>query len=93
MPSWATSQRDLPTTPACAVCSAFLAEPFGWCGGCREAYCFRCGRAYYCTPSCPGNGCLPGLCVRVVEGGRLSERWGVPEECPLGPQVVGRGDD
>ena len=33
------------------------------------AYCLPCGRLHFCTPACPANGCLAGLCVRLVEGG------------------------
>ena len=70
----------LPTSPRCARCDEALSEPFGWCAGCRAAYCFSCGRAHYCTPQCPANGCLAGLCVREVKDGVLAERWGLPPE-------------
>lgn len=71
-------EPTLPIDPVCADCGQTLAEPYGWCGGCRKAYCFSCGRGHYCTPNCPANGCLPGLCVREVRGGSLSKRWGLP---------------
>lgn len=93
MPSWTEPEHHLPSAPDCAVCGTSLGEPFGWCGGCREAYCVPCGRAHYCTPSCPDNGCLAGLCVREVAGGRLSERWGLPEDRAFGPPVNGRNGD
>jgi len=73
----------MPSAPACADCAACgvaLAEPFGWCGNCRAAYCFACGRRHFCKPSCPAGGCLAGLCVRVVANGRLSVRWGIPDD-------------
>ena len=57
-----------------------LEEPFGWCAGCRKAYCFGCGRKHFCKPSCPANGCQAGLCVRSYADGQLSERWGLPPE-------------
>lgn len=68
-----------PSSPVCAACAAPLAEPYGWCGGCRAAYCVPCGRAHFCTPQCPSKGCLAGLCVREVRDGKLSEIWGLPE--------------
>ncbi len=71
---------DPPLVPLCAECGATLEEPYGWCGGCRAAFCFPCGRKHFCTPTCPAEGCLAGLCVRAVEGGRLSERWGLPAD-------------
>lgn len=39
--------------------------------------CLRCAADHFCTPQCPGRGCLPGLCVRVVRDGRASEHYGV----------------
>jgi hypothetical protein len=70
----------LPDFPICADCGTPLADPYGWCAGCRAAYCLPCGRQHFCTPSCQANGCLAGLCVRLVEGGALSETWGLPDE-------------
>ncbi|MDP9366404.1 MAG: hypothetical protein M3Q10_19635 [Chloroflexota bacterium] len=80
LPKGSVRPLALPPAPSCADCGASLTEPYGWCAGCRKAYCFPCGRRHYCTPQCPANGCFAGLCVRVVEGRRLSERWGLPEE-------------
>jgi hypothetical protein len=77
---WRERRPAIPPSPRCADCDAALAEPFGWCGGCRKAYCFGCGRRHYCTPQCPANGCIAGLCVRVVSGGILSETWGLPDD-------------
>lgn len=71
---------ELPTSPSCTTCGAILTEPFGWCSGCRAAYCFPCGRRHFCTPQCPGNGCQAGLCVREVRDGTLSASWGLPPE-------------
>ena len=77
--TWLNPRARLPANPTCAGCGVALAEPFGWCSGCRAAYCFPCGRHHFCSPSCPANGCVAGLCVRVVQGGQLSETWGLPE--------------
>ena len=77
---WNDRRPALPASPQCADCDAALAEPYGWCSGCRKAYCFRCGREHYCTPNCHANGCLAGLCVRVVERGTLAATWGLPED-------------
>ena len=74
-----TGRDRLPESPLCADCGIALAEPFGWCAGCRAAYCLACGRRHFCTPSCPANGCHAGLCVRLVQGGVLSEAWGLPD--------------
>lgn len=63
---------------ACTACAAALDDRFGWCSNCQAAYCLSCGRRHYCTPSCQANGCYAGLCVRLVEGGVLSEQWGLP---------------
>ncbi|CAA9545743.1 MAG: hypothetical protein AVDCRST_MAG73-2392 [uncultured Thermomicrobiales bacterium] len=74
-------RRDaIPDTPRCARCDAALALRFGWCSGCRAAYCLPCGRSHFCRPGCPANGCLAGFCVRLVENGHLSETWGLPPE-------------
>ena len=77
---WAHRRPPLPDSPICADCGASLAEPYGWCSGCRKAYCYPCGRGHYCIPSCPANGCLAGLCVRAVAGGSLAETWGLPDD-------------
>jgi hypothetical protein len=78
--TWAHPGYQLPDFPICADCGTPLADPYGWCAGCRAAYCLPCGRQHFCTPSCQANGCLAGLCVRLVEGGTLSETWGLPDE-------------
>ena len=69
----------LSAKPVCADCGVELAEPFGYCTNCRAAYCLTCGREHFCLPSCPAAGCRAGLCVRLVSGGVLAERWGLPE--------------
>lgn len=71
---------DVPTTRPCAECGAELAEPYGWCGNCRAAYCFPCGRGHFCTAGCVTSGCHAGLCVCVFERGRLSDSWGLPDD-------------
>ncbi|HYO30613.1 MAG TPA: hypothetical protein VER37_08555 [Thermomicrobiales bacterium] len=78
--NWRPRSPALPQDPTCAVCATRLDEPFGWCGGCRKAFCFPCGRRHFCRPSCPENGCVAGLCVREVRDGKLSEAWGLPAE-------------
>jgi hypothetical protein len=77
--TWLNPGHHLPEHPLCTDCGIELTEPYGWCGGCRKAYCLPCGRLHFCTPTCPANGCHAGLCVRLVEGGALSEIWGLPE--------------
>jgi hypothetical protein len=77
--TWLKLGHRLPEHPLCADCGIELTEPYGWCGGCRKAYCLPCGRLHFCAPTCPANGCHAGLCVRLVAGGMLSETWGLPE--------------
>ncbi|HEU5432032.1 MAG TPA: hypothetical protein VFU81_10225 [Thermomicrobiales bacterium] len=69
---------ELPPNPRCARCSSALADRFGWCGNCRVALCFECGRAHFCTLGCAAAGCIAGRCVRLAEGGRLVAAWGLP---------------
>lgn len=64
----------------CAACETVLSEPYGWCGTCQAAFCFPCGRAHFCKPTCPAEGCHAGLCVREVRDGTQSERWGLPAD-------------
>ena len=75
--------REQPTLPrevVCADCGAGPIAPYGWCGGCRKAMCFACGRTHFCTAGCPGNGCIAGLCVREVRAGLVSNAWGLPDD-------------
>jgi hypothetical protein len=65
----------------CATCGDALGEPFAWCSTCRAALCTTCGRDHFCTPSCPQNGCLKGLCARLVTNRELSASWGLPDPC------------
>ena len=71
-------RAGIPDRPRCSACAAALSEPFGWCSTCRAAYCLTCGRRHFCTPGCPANGCIAGLCVRLVHGGLLADEWGLP---------------
>src|SRR5437879_4533251 len=50
------------------------------CGGHR--LCLPCARRHVCTPQCLERGCLPGLCVRVISDGQVSERFGVDTASP-----------
>lgn len=77
---WNARPPEPSAASGCADCGVPLGEPFGWCGGCRAAFCFPCGRRHFCMPSCPANGCLAGLCVRAVRGGVVSATWGLPPE-------------
>ena len=71
-------ELELPEDPVCHGCGLSLSEPYGYCGTCRAAFCFACGRRHYCLPSCRAAGCRAGLCVRVVAGGVLAKTWGLP---------------
>jgi hypothetical protein len=44
------------------------------------AFCLSCGRTHFCHASCRANGCIAGLCVRLVIDGSLAETWGVPSD-------------
>ncbi len=70
----------IPTNPVCAACGVRLSERFGWCGNCRAALCLDCGRAHFCTSGCAAAGCRAGLCVRLVEDGRIVATWGLPPD-------------
>jgi hypothetical protein len=78
--TWVNPSHELPAEPICADCGVALSGPYGWCSGCRAAYCLPCGRRHFCTPSCAANGCHPGLCVRLVKDGTLAETWGLGDE-------------
>ena len=73
-------ESEGPFGTRCATCGIALGDRFGWCAGCRAAYCFPCGRSHFCTPQCPANGCVAGLCVREVRNGVLATTWGLPPE-------------
>lgn len=62
----------------CASCGNPLEEPHTYCGNCDARYCLACGSRHLCTPTCHANGCIAGLCVRVVRNGEVSRQWGVP---------------
>lgn len=78
---------ELETPGQCASCGEPLAKPFAHCGNCRADYCLACGSRHFCMPSCRANGCIAGLCVRLVINGELSPRWGVP------PDLLDRDDE
>ncbi|HEU0115575.1 MAG TPA: hypothetical protein VFQ80_12905 [Thermomicrobiales bacterium] len=81
-PTQAAGGDDLAVAPNphCAACGAPLTDRFGWCGNCRVALCLACGRAHFCAPSCAAAGCFAGLCVRLIEGGRVASTWGLPPD-------------
>src|SRR5688572_28380996 len=62
---------DFTQAVVCAMCGDPLPEPFGWCAGCRMAFCPPCGRMHFCHASCRANRCIAGLCVRLVVDGVL----------------------
>jgi hypothetical protein len=47
------------------------------CDGAR--LCIGCAKAHLCTERCRSNGCVPGLCVRMVRGGVTDARFGATE--------------
>ena len=66
-------------TQACGGCARALdPDRYARCDVCDgRRFGLRCAVQHFCTDQCPERGCLPGLCVRLVEGGRISERYGV----------------
>jgi hypothetical protein len=78
--AWSSPRHEIPVAPECVECKMGLEHVFGWCAGCRQAFCFPCGRRHFCHPTCEGNGCLAGYCVREVRDGLLSPRWGLPPD-------------
>lgn len=76
--------RSVPTVPEpylaareCAACAHPLGPRFGWCGVCAKAFCLVCARQHVCRPDCLANGCRAGLCVRLVDDGKLLATWGL----------------
>jgi len=74
------SDLQHPSTALCAGCGNPLGEPHTFCTNCDAHYCLDCGRRHFCTPTCRANGCIAGLCVRVMRNGELSREWGVPSD-------------
>ena len=64
----------------CAACGAAIDGTYAHCGICAADYCIACGSRHLCGESCRANGCIPGLCVKVVMDGVVSPKWGVPSE-------------
>jgi hypothetical protein len=71
----------VPADVRCAACEATLdAERYARCDVCRGArFCITCARGHLCTERCASNGCIAGLCVRVVRAGIVDERYGIVE--------------
>jgi hypothetical protein len=65
----------------CAACAAALdPERFARCDVCEGArLCLGCATAHLCSERCRSNGCVAGLCVRMVRGGVTDARFGVFE--------------
>jgi hypothetical protein len=74
------NDRQSLDTALCATCGQALGEPHAYCGNCDARYCLTCGSRHFCTATCQANGCIAGLCVRLVRDGELSPRWGIPPE-------------
>jgi hypothetical protein len=71
----------VPSDDRCAACDAEL-DPrrYARCDVCHGArYCVTCARAHLCTARCASNGCIAGLCVRLVSDGATDPRYGVKE--------------
>lgn len=65
----------------CATCGEEL-DPgrFARCDVCAGArYCIGCARTHLCTRRCETNGCVAGLCVRLVRDGVTDPRYGIRE--------------
>jgi hypothetical protein len=65
----------------CTACGAAL-DPrrFARCDVCDGArLCVGCAKAHFCTERCRSNGCIAGLCVRMVRDGAADARFGVTE--------------
>jgi hypothetical protein len=73
----------------CTECGVPIGpELYGDCARCNFAVlCELCASHHFCSPgTCPDFGCVPGQCIRLVEGGEFpsrrlgpkaaTERWG-----------------
>lgn len=79
------TENGFPKSPVsnaatCASCGGPLEEAHAYCGNCDAHYCLACGSQHFCSATCQANGCIAGLCVRMVRNGELSRQWGVPPE-------------
>ena len=52
------------------------------CGG--ALFCLACARSHLCSSQCSERRCLPGLCVRAVRDGKVSEDFGVQGDDDVG---------
>jgi hypothetical protein len=71
----------VPADDRCSSCAAPLdLERYARCDVCKGArFCVECARAHLCTARCASNGCIAGLCVRLVRGGVVDPRDGIIE--------------
>jgi len=70
----------------CGACGGAL-DParYARCVACTDfdrpaAFCLACARRHLCTERCRTNGCVPGLCTKLVRDGVAAERFGVDAE-------------
>jgi hypothetical protein len=65
----------------CATCRQALdAERYARCDVCGGSrLCIDCAKAHLCTERCRSNGCVAGLCVRIVRSGVADQGFGVSE--------------
>ncbi len=68
----------------CEACSGLLdLRLYARCDVCEGRWlCLPCARSHVCTPQCRERGCLPGLCVRVIRDGQVSEPFGIEAAPP-----------
>ena len=71
----------MPADDHCSSCDAQLdLERYARCDVCKGArFCLECARAHLCTARCASNGCIAGLCARLVRGGVVDPRYGIME--------------
>ena len=64
---------------SCTGCDRDLVDSDHYlCAICPSAVlCQDCAAGHLCTPECSARGCLSGLCVKRVGGGRMAEHFGV----------------
>lgn len=69
----------------CTGCGAPLpAGSFYVCAVCAgAALCTDCAGDHLCTPECVARGCIAGLCVKEMAGGRLAADFGVTRRSDL----------
>lgn len=71
--------RRIHGAPTPATCGHPIdAARYGVCDVCRGSrLCMACAASHLCTDECAARGCAPGLCVKEVRDGIVSDTFGI----------------